>query len=113
MIKVCQQKDLKSVNNIEIKKYLGEYLETLIHEYELSPKHSIEMFGAIYFIESTNELSLIQLENFQEIPFEWVEKYNNILNICVVLNNEEAINIIAFENIFSEKEIEFLNKYLI
>ena len=113
MIKVCQQKDLKSVKNIEIKKYLSEYLAMLLSEYELTPKHSIEMLGAIYFIESTKELSLIHFESFQEIPFEWVEKYNNILNICVVLNNEEAINIIAFENIFSEKEIAFLNQCLI
>ncbi len=104
MIKVQELKDVKSIKDKFAHDYIKNLLEYLFKTYEVD---NIESFGAIFYIESTEDL--LRYSDFylsyplSERRFEWVDDIGNgYVNGCIVIDNDRAINLIGKKEYFLE-----------
>lgn len=104
MIKVQELKDVKGIKDKFAHDYIKKLLEYLCKTYEVD---NIESFGAIFYIESKEDL--LRYSDFylssplSEQRFEWVDDIGNgYVNGCVVIDNDRAINLIGKKEYFSE-----------
>ena len=120
MIQIKEPEDLKkSTLPSEIKKYLSEYLQTILQNYGCD---SLESIGCIYFLEITedtlNYCGMGLSHPLSETPFEYCELVpvkssrgeSNLLHGCYVFNNDFAIDFFGLENIFDSEILTILLK---
>ena len=108
MVKITRLEHLEQVPEKKIVPYIAKILESFLEEYkDYCPNGSIETIGAIFFIISkedlTNHSAFGLLNPLEESHIEWKTNIGNeFVNICVVLDNDRAINIIGKEEYFEE-----------
>lgn len=104
MIKIQELKDVKGIKDKFAHDYIMNLLEYLFKTYEVD---NIESFGAIFYIESKEDL-LRYSDYYLSSPlterrFEWVDDIGNgYVNGCIVLDNERAINLISPKEYFTK-----------
>lgn len=108
MVKITRLEHLEQVPKKDIVPYIKNILDHILEEYkDYCPNGSIEAIGAIFFITSKEDLenqSAFGLPNsLTESHIEWKTNIGNgFVNVCVVLDNDRAINIIGKEEYFEE-----------
>lgn len=120
MIQIKRPEDLKkSTLPSEIKKYLSEYLQTILQNYGCD---SLESMGCIYFLETEEDICNYQemglSHPLSETPFEYCELVpikssrgeSNLLHGCYVFNNDFAIDFFGLESIFDSETLTILLK---
>ena len=108
MVKITRLEHLEQVPEKKIVPYIAKILESFLEEYkDYCPNGSIETIGAFFFIDSKDDLKNYMgfgLENpLDKSHIEWKTNIGNgYASICVVLDNDSAINIIGKEEYFEE-----------
>ena len=108
MVKITRLEHLEQIPEKEIVPYISKILECFLEEYKnYCPNGSIETIGAFFFIDSKDDLRNYMdfgLQNpLDKFHVEWKTNIENgFVNICVVLDNDRAINIIGKEEYFEE-----------
>ncbi len=108
MVKITRLEHLEQVPEKEIVPHIKNILDHILKEYkDYCPNGSIEAIGAIFFITSKEKLanhSAFGLLNpLEESLIEWKTPIEQgFVNVCIVLDNDVAINIIGKEEYFEE-----------
>lgn len=107
MIKIVSENDVSRIGDSKIALYIGNLIHTFIEEYsDFCPNRSIEAIGAIFLLESSDEI-----RNYQEMglnaeikksQFEWITDVGDYYNCCIVVDNDFAVNIIGKKEYFTE-----------
>jgi len=108
VVKITRLEHLEQVPEKKIVPYIAKILECFLEEYkDYCPNGSIEAIGAIFFITSKEDLanhSAFGLPNpLEESHIEWKTPIEHgFVTVCVLLDNDKAINIIGKEEYFEE-----------
>lgn len=107
MIKIISESDVSRIVDSKIALYVENLIHRLLKDYEyFCPNRSIETIGAIFLLESADEI-----KNYQEMgltnqvkksQFEWIADVGDYYNCCIVLDNDFAVNIIGKKEYFAE-----------
>ena len=117
MIRITSKEDLKHIHDEVIKEYIQSLLDMFLQEYVIyCPYSSIEGIGAIILLQNESDI-----ENYQEMgltepvsktSIEWMkELQNGYINVCVVIDNDRALNIIGKRQMFNNIMEDFKNEH--
>lgn len=101
MIKIVSTNELPNIENEVVRQYINKLLKWILVEYQdYCTDGTINSFGAFFILESANELEDYQTMGLScpitKDSYEWIDNIDDdYCNMCVVIDNDKAINIIS------------------